>query len=145
MQTFLKVKKYFQYLTYRHITLHSANPLQLREDDRNFLYVWLVLIAIRIWGTIRFFLRASYSSYNHVTQDVKNADDVLIYFQAIGDPSQAFWNCFMFCVLDKEVRRLFIRMCKRVEFPISFSPARNEGSEQEPLLSANFGSNNKAT
>jgi len=95
------------------------------------LYVWLVLITIRIWGTIRFFLRASYSSYDHVTQYVKEADDVLVYFQAAGDPSQAFCNAILFCVMDKEVRRNLVRMCKREE---KATDVRDNISEQKPLI-----------
>ncbi|WAR15200.1 GP157-like protein [Mya arenaria] len=84
-------------LVYRHNRLHDLQS-DLRDDDKNF---WLVLLMIRIWGTIRFYLRV----FPDTTSDeIERADRVLIYFQAIGDPSQAFCNCILFCILDGDIR-----------------------------------------
>ncbi|XP_052760847.1 G-protein coupled receptor 157-like [Mya arenaria] len=91
------------HLVHRHRSLHAIQP-DLRDDDQNFVYVWLVLLMIRIWGTIRFFLRAIPKSASDVNDEMERVDKVLTYFQAIGDPSQAFCNCILFCLLDGDVR-----------------------------------------
>ncbi|WAR15199.1 GP157-like protein [Mya arenaria] len=87
------------YLVYRNRRLHDIQS-DLRDDDKNFVYVWLVFLMIRIWGTIRFYLRVIPDKTSDVIEGV---DRVLIYFQAIGDPSQAFCNCILFCILDGEI------------------------------------------
>lgn len=66
------------------------------------MYVWLAFILVRLWGTLRFILILSEGNHD-------NADHVLQYFQAAGDPSQAFCNFILFCVLDKQVRRCIIK------------------------------------
>jgi len=76
----------------------------LRDDDQNFLYVCFILIAVRIWGTIRFFMIIFESDNNELV------DNIYLYLQAIGDPSQAFWNCLLFCVFDKTVRNK-LKLC----------------------------------
>ncbi|WAR15201.1 hypothetical protein MAR_005306 [Mya arenaria] len=86
------------HIVFRHQSLHGIHE-DLREDDQNFLYVWLVLLATRVWGTIRFFIREVPDSGN-VSGEMDKVDNVLKYIQAVGDPSQAFCNCILFCFLE---------------------------------------------
>ena len=72
--------------------------MSLRDEDKNFLYVWFLLYVLRVWGTVRFFL--------YVTLRPPDSElymKVLLRMQALGDPGQAFCNCFLFCILDKTV------------------------------------------
>ncbi|KAH3824085.1 hypothetical protein DPMN_125913 [Dreissena polymorpha] len=85
-----------------------------------FLYVWLVLLSIRIWGTIRFLITAILPSDKLLLTNLtfNKANHVLLYLQAFGDPSQAFFNCILFCLFDKEVRgRIFRAITCRVSAP----------------------------
>ncbi|KAH3824048.1 G-protein coupled receptor 157-like isoform X2 [Dreissena polymorpha] len=84
----------FLYQRYR--SLAQDNP-NLRPDDIKFLYIWIILLALRIWGTIRFFMTS--------VLGLEKTVYALLYLQAIGDPSQAFFNFILFCIVDTEVRR----------------------------------------
>ncbi|WAR15772.1 LOW QUALITY PROTEIN: hypothetical protein MAR_005877 [Mya arenaria] len=94
----------------------------LRKDDQNFLYVWLVLLATRVWCTIRFFIREVPDSGN-VSGEMDKVDSILILIQAVGYSSQAFCNCISFCLLDNVVRtRLIQRMrCKTTSTDRTFN------------------------
>ncbi|KAL3887310.1 hypothetical protein ACJMK2_027252 [Sinanodonta woodiana] len=62
--------------------LSELSP-DFRDDDVHYLYLWLVLWLLRIWGTIRFLLLWS----------IKDDDKYLLIFHSIGDSGQAFGNC----------------------------------------------------
>ena len=71
-----------------------------RDEDQNFLYVWFILYAIRVWGTIRCLM--------YLATDASPGKwymKTLLCLQAVGDPLQAFCNSVLFCVFDKTVRR----------------------------------------
>lgn len=77
----------------------------LREEDQNYLYVWFVLYALRLWGSVRSMMNLSGVDCSSLGDGIS---EVLMYMQAAGDPGQAFCNCALFCFLDKTVRsRLF--------------------------------------
>ena len=81
------------------MTFHQVHH-NLREEDQNFLFVWLLLLLLRIWGTIRFFIYVS-SKQDGSELYMK----VLLHLQAVGDPAQAFCNSILFCVCDRTVRK----------------------------------------
>ena len=85
-----------QILRHRKKRFHQIHS-SLRNEDKNFLYVWFLLYALRVWGTVRFFLVTF-----DPAEDTKYMD-VLLRLQALGDPAQAFVNCFLFCFLDETV------------------------------------------
>ncbi|WAR14740.1 GP157-like protein [Mya arenaria] len=95
--------KWKMYIARRFRSLNEVNP-DLRDDDKNFLFVWLMLLSIRIWGTIRFLMRAIPEDYSKVSPNMTAVDNVFVYMQAAGDPAQAFCNFILFCLLDNEVR-----------------------------------------
>ncbi|XP_052286382.1 G-protein coupled receptor 157-like isoform X2 [Dreissena polymorpha] len=105
--TFYVLLKFKLYLRHRFKHLNEINA-DLRDGDKNFLYVWLVLLAIRAWGTIRFFMLIASEGEMHYYSE--NLNTVLSYLQAIGDPSQALFNFILFCLLDRDVRQ---KMCQR--------------------------------
>lgn len=83
----------------------------MRSEDGNFLYVPLVLYVVRIWGTARFFLAISKHNVNNI--HYTRAQNVLLVFQSIGDSSQAFFNCILFCFCDATVRHYLYRVLSR--------------------------------
>ena len=93
----------FQYQSYKKKTFHAIQQ-NLRDEDKNFLYIWLVLYIIRFWGTLRFFL------YIYVKPTGwESYMEAFLYLQALGDPAQAFCNFLLLCVFDETVRQQMIR------------------------------------
>ena len=88
---------YFQIWHHRRAKFHQIH-ISLRDEDKNFLYVWFLLYVLRVWGTVRFFLYVTFKP-----PDTETYMKVLLRMQALGDPGQAFVNCFLFCILDKTV------------------------------------------
>lgn len=102
--------KVYLFRHYRRAKLHHIH-FSLRNEDTNFLYVWFLLYVLRFWGTLRFFLFATFNP-----SEEEWYMEVLLRLQAFGDPGQAFGNCFLFCVLDKTVRmkmKQYLLRCKR--------------------------------
>lgn len=95
--------KITMYLRRRDDGIFYAFHASVRREDRNFLYVWLVLYILRLWGTIRFF---TFAACFRSSIDVDSYDimKTFLYLQAFGDPLQAFCNSILVCVLDKPVR-----------------------------------------
>lgn len=106
--SFYMLLKFYVYLKHRLEGYRTIN-VNLRDEDQNFLYVWLILYILRLWGTIRLFLYLA--KLNECDQKF------LVYFQALGDPGQAFCNCILFCLLDKTVRSKLFR-CSTVDHTI---------------------------
>ncbi|KAH3832705.1 G-protein coupled receptor 157-like [Dreissena polymorpha] len=115
------------YLFLHKRSLQDAPNNQLREEDRNFLMVWFVLYALKLWGVIRFFLTAYFTDHMLQLQITKNWLDFLLIVQSYGASGQAFWNCVLFCFCDKTVRRKMLR-CRTV--PVE----ANAANENTPLL-----------
>ncbi|KAK3601921.1 hypothetical protein CHS0354_001930 [Potamilus streckersoni] len=95
-----------------------------RDEDTHFLYLWLLLWLLRVWGTIRFILFWSQKEDNLT---------FLIIPQSIGDSAQAFGNCILFCFLDKEVMQHIKNKC---------TSSRFEDVENERLIPTSEGSAN---
>lgn len=109
-----------------HLVLHHRRKkfhqihVSLRDEDKNFLYVWFLLYILRMWGTIRFFLYV-FRNPSEKEWYMKG----LLRLQAFGDPGQAFCNFFLFCLLDKTVRtKLRHSLCCKT----------SKGSEDSNLL-----------
>ena len=109
----------FQVLHHRRKKFHQIH-VSLRDEDKNFLYVWFLLYILRMWGTIRFFLYV-FRNPSEKEWYMKG----LLRLQAFGDPGQAFCNFFLFCLLDKTVRtKLRHSLCCKT----------SKGSEDSNLL-----------
>lgn len=105
----------FQFLRHRYRKFGEISR-SLRNEDQNYMYVWFALLMTRIWGTVRFIIYWINQKYiednGNPNDNLKDADNVLEYFQAAGDPSQAFCNCLLFCVFDKKVRQHIVTFIK---------------------------------
>ncbi|KAK3594991.1 hypothetical protein CHS0354_019921 [Potamilus streckersoni] len=112
----------------RRTTYFSSLNTELREEDNNFMWVWFVLYLLRIWGTVRFFL--SFSAISTNSENIGQAQFVLLNMQGVGDSGQAFWNFVIFCLFDKSVRNGITGRCKsRSETMPLISPVGNTYSE----------------
>ncbi|KAJ8297494.1 hypothetical protein KUTeg_024025, partial [Tegillarca granosa] len=74
--------------------------------------IWMTIAGkgweiIMIWGTTRFVLTIVRHYYDTLPA-FDLADTILLYFQSIGDSLQAFFNCILFCFVDKTVRKALI-------------------------------------
>ena len=98
---------YFQKLSHNR---ERFNVIQdnLRNEDQNYLYVWLVLYILRLWGSARSMMVLAGADSTDAGSKISN---VFMYMQAIGDPGQAFCNFILFCVLDKTVRDHTFHTC----------------------------------
>lgn len=66
---------------------------------------------------------------------------VLLHLQAFGDPGQAFFNFFLFCVLDKTVRskmKRFLNCRKRKEDIEISDPLVSDLDESQNHIHANL-------
>ncbi|XP_062594340.1 G-protein coupled receptor 157-like [Saccostrea cucullata] len=96
-------------LRYSHISI------SLRDEDENYVLLWLVLYILRIWGTARYgILIYRVANGVEMVNKLYPVDMVLMHIQSVGDSAQAFFNCLLFCVKDTAVRHGLLRMlCRR--------------------------------
>ncbi|XP_062576052.1 G-protein coupled receptor 157-like [Saccostrea cucullata] len=96
-------------LRYSHISI------SLRDEDENYVLLWLVLYILRIWGTARYgILIYKVANGVEMVNNLNHVDMVLMHIQSVGDSAQAFFNCLLFCVKDTAVRHGLLRMlCRR--------------------------------
>ncbi|KAK3102675.1 hypothetical protein FSP39_013075 [Pinctada imbricata] len=71
-----------------------------RENDEKFWLTWIVLLVLRLPGTIRTFIYIS----DATDPDHTYTDKYLLYMQSFGDAGQAFVNCIIYCLFDSDVR-----------------------------------------
>lgn len=84
---------------------YSQISMHLRDDDENYVLLWFVLYILRIWGTARYGIFVYRNIHGKDVYNFDETDMVLMHLQSIGDSSQAFCNCLLFCVKDTTVRR----------------------------------------
>ncbi|XP_052820861.1 G-protein coupled receptor 157-like [Mya arenaria] len=89
-----------------------STPNTLRPGDRLFFYVWLIFIALRIWGTINFFLHLADLENGSYRNTLTGGETFLSAMQAFGDTGQAFGNFVVLCLCDREVRNSIL--CRRL-------------------------------
>lgn len=110
------------------ISFHQLS-VNLRDEDRNFLYVPLGLYLLKMWGLIRFFLTTYLHKRDLQKQEVKNLLDALLLMQSYGASAQATLNCVVFCFLDKTVRTRMKQWLGKV------CPCVDNSEASQPLLS----------
>ena len=73
--------------------------VQRPNEDIRFLFLWLLELSLRIFGTIRFIMATlrRHTGYSSVYYD--NVDIVLLHIQSFGDSAQALCSCILFCIL----------------------------------------------
>lgn len=76
----------------------------VRKADRKLMFIPVVFILLRIWGTIRFFRMWVY--YPSPPSPIK----WLILLHGVGDSSQGFANFVLFCLFTDKIREK-LRLC----------------------------------
>ncbi|XP_053378546.1 uncharacterized protein LOC123526746 [Mercenaria mercenaria] len=100
--------KFNMFLRHRHETFADIHE-SLREDDKNYLYVWFVLYILRLWGSVRLMMDIAHADTENAGEEISK---IFMYMQAVGDPGQAFCNCILFCFLDGTVRSHILDACR---------------------------------
>jgi hypothetical protein len=77
----------------------------LRNEDENFVFVWMVIYLLKLWGLTRFFITTYANNDVLRSQSMKTFLEFLLVMQSYGASGQAFWNFILFCVMDQPVRR----------------------------------------
>lgn len=101
--------KVYLMLRHRHerLTIIAHN---LRDEDQNFVFVWMIIYLLKLWGMTRFFV----TTYGPPpTGPMPNFLTFLLIVQSYGASGQAFWNSILFCLLDKTVRLKMKEWLKR--------------------------------
>ncbi|XP_068698552.1 G-protein coupled receptor 157-like isoform X1 [Montipora foliosa] len=84
------------------------------KAEKRLTYIPVIFVLLRIWGTIRFILYSFTDVGFHMW-----LGKVLLYLQGIGDSSQGFANCLLFCILTEKFQtrvrgftRFVVTKCK---------------------------------
>ncbi|XP_053395808.1 G-protein coupled receptor 157-like [Mercenaria mercenaria] len=92
------------YLVRKSLILESFTD-RLRNEDVNFVFVWMVIYLLRLWGFTRFFITTYSDAKTLHKPRMKSFLNFLLLMQSYGDSGQGFWNFVLFCILDKTVRK----------------------------------------
>lgn len=97
--------KFYMFLKSRRFRIEVLNT-NLRPEDKNYVYVWLIMYILKVWGTVRLFTlivhRETSVKYEHIMF-------ILLNIQCTFTSAQGFANFLLFCVFDKVVRIRFVR------------------------------------
>lgn len=77
----------------------------LRNEDENFVFVWMVIYLLKLWGLTRFFITTYANNDVLRNYSMQKFLEFLLVMQSYGASGQAFWNFILFCVMDQTVRR----------------------------------------
>ena len=86
--------------------------VNLRDEDRKFLYIPLGLYLLKLWGLARFFLTTYLSDETLQKPTTKTVLLALLHLQSFGASAQAFLICVVFCFFDETVRAELITWCR---------------------------------
>jgi len=113
----MSLKKKLIYQAQETRLLSNTTLEVVQQMDRKLIWVPIIFVFIRIWGTIRFFLQVG-----NTEQSLDIANSIaLILLQGIGDSIQGFCNCILFCLFTKKVRKKIIDLlrCRKIASPAS--------------------------
>lgn len=85
------------------LTLRSIEAV--KKADRKLMFIPIVFILLRIWGTIRFFRFLVYFPSTPPLQEW------LMILHGVGDSGQGFANFVLFCLFTEKIRRKFKLCC----------------------------------
>ena len=103
-------------VTYGSLVIKKKMETAMVHLDRKLIFIPLVFILLRIWGTLRFFISFMSSCHHRCGTEIvvinpcKRAlyDRFLLTMHAIGDPAQGWGNAIIFALFNRTIsRRLF--------------------------------------
>eukprot|EP00794_Sanderia_malayensis_P000439 gene439-1080_t len=75
-----------------------------RSADRKLIFIPILLILGRMWGTLRFFLFWAHELPKETASgELPAIHKLLLTLNGIGDSSQGFLNCILFCFMNPKV------------------------------------------
>ena len=108
-------------VTYGSINIERKMAAAMIQLDQKLIFIPLIFIFLRIWGTLRFFISFLPSCHEPcgdflmVVNPCKQAlyNPFLMVMQAIGDPGQGWGNALIFVVFHKTLAK---RLCPCIFF-----------------------------
>ena len=108
-------------VTYGSMNIEKKMAAAMAQLDQKLIFIPLIFIFLRIWGTLRFFISFLPSCHEpcgdilRVVNPCKKAlyHPILMVMQAIGDPGQGWGNALVFVVFHKTIAK---RLCSCVFF-----------------------------
>lgn len=79
--------------------LTQKTMVAAKKADRKLIFIPVIMILLRIWGTIRFFIYVS----NIQSVIPSNISEALLYLHTLGDNLQGAMNCLLFCFFTPKV------------------------------------------
>lgn len=122
------------------VYINERNPIARRSleaakrFDKKLTLVPVIFLCLRSCGMMRF---AIYSSSSvHESKPVRNAQEVLIYFQGVFESAQGLTNFLMFCLFTKKfqvnMKRTIHRYCNISYCPVDLDIQNTDDSQIEP-------------
>ncbi|VDI62809.1 Hypothetical predicted protein [Mytilus galloprovincialis] len=81
--------------------------------DKRFMYLWLIELFLRSFGTVRFVMATIKRHTGHAYTSYDKADTILFHFQNFGDSAQALCSFVVFCAFSARTRELVRLKCFR--------------------------------
>ncbi|XP_066912697.1 G-protein coupled receptor 157-like [Clytia hemisphaerica] len=78
-----------------------------KQADRKLIFIPIILIILRIWGTIRFFI---YLFNTGCTKDRLWLCQGLLYLHTLGDNLQGAMNCILYCFFTPKVYNSIVQL-----------------------------------
>ncbi|VDI62804.1 G protein-coupled receptor 157 [Mytilus galloprovincialis] len=84
----------------KHAQVDSSTPLiptsNRPNEDIRFMYLWLIELCLRCFGTVRFIMAAIKRHTGYRSVHYEDVDIYLMHFQCFGDSAQALCSCLIF-------------------------------------------------
>ncbi|VDI32801.1 Hypothetical predicted protein [Mytilus galloprovincialis] len=84
----------------KHAQVDSSTPLiptsNRPNEDIRFMYLWLIELCLRCFGTVRFIMAAIKRHTGYRSVHYEDVDIYLMHFQCFGDSAQTFCSCLIF-------------------------------------------------
>lgn len=108
-----------------------------KRFDKKLTLVPVIFLCLRSWGMMRFAIYLSSSV--HESQSVRNAQEVLIYFQGVFESAQGLTNFLMFCLFTEKfqvnMKRTIQRYCGMSYCPVDLDIQNTDDSQTQPQSS----------
>ncbi|CAG2239779.1 GPR157 [Mytilus edulis] len=97
----------------RFIRLQSVpySERKYTKVDKRFMYLWLIELFLRSFGTVRFVMATIKRHTGHAYTSYDKADTILFHFQNFGDSAQALCSFIVFCAFSARTRELVRMKC----------------------------------
>lgn len=98
----------------RYTNLFTGGVAAMRQVDQKLIFIPVVFLLLRVWGTLQFIVSFSISIHHCycVSHDAHIILSILAYLQAIGDGGQGWGNFILYVFSTKQLRDKMFCSCK---------------------------------